>query len=151
MMTRAKGPYPPIILLAFILAQIGLHKWLPVATIVPPPWHWAGAGFVALGVFIVVGPVRAFSRAETTIKPFQDSSTLVRGGMYRFTHNPMYLGMLTVLTGIALLCGSLTPFVAPVLFVPVLNVRVIRHEEAMLEEAFGDEYLAFKRDVRRWI
>lgn len=151
MMTRSKGPYPPIILLVFILAQIGLHKWLPVATIVPAPWNWAGAGLIALGVLIVIGPVRAFSRAETTIKPFQDSSALVRDGMYRITRNPMYLGMLTVLSGIAVLAGSLTPFLAPVLFVPVLNNRVIRHEEVMLEEAFGDEYLAFKREVRRWI
>ena len=63
----------------------------------------------------------------------------------------MYLGMLIALIGVAVSTGSLSPFVAPVLFVPVLNARVIRHEEQMLEEAFGDEYRAFKQEVRRWI
>jgi len=151
MMSRTKGPYPPVILLVFILAEIGLHKWLPIARIIPEPWHWVGAGLIALGIAIVVGPVSAFSRAETTIKPFQDSSALVSAGMYRFTRNPMYLGMLCVLIGVAVLTGSLSPFVGPVLFVPVLNARVIRHEEVMLEEAFGNEYRDFKSSVRRWI
>ena len=73
------------------------------------------------------------------------------GVAYRLTRNPMYLGMLTVLTGVAVLTGSLAPFLGPVLFVPVLNSRVIRHEEAMLEAQFGDEYRQFKQSVRRWI
>lgn len=151
MMSRTKGPYPPIILLVFILAEVGLHKWLPIATIIPSPWIWAGAGLIVLGVLIVIGPATSFSRAGTTIKPFEDSSALVRSGMYRITRNPMYLGMLVVLIGVAVLTGSLSPFVGPVLFVPVLNARVIRHEEEMLEQAFGDEYVEFKQNVRRWI
>lgn len=71
--------------------------------------------------------------------------------MYRITRNPMYLGMVTALTGVALIFGSLSPFSAPVLFVPVLNARVIRHEEHMLEERFGDDYRDFKQSVRRWL
>jgi len=151
MMTRTRGPYPPVILLVFILAEIGLHKWWPIAAIIPAPWNWAGVALIVLGIGIGIGPAMAFSRAETTIKPFHDSSALVRTGMYRVTRNPMYLGMVIVLTGVAVLTGSLSPFIGPLLFVPVMNVRVIRHEEAMLEEAFGDEYRDFRQSVRRWI
>ncbi len=151
MMSKDKGPYPPVILLACLLLQIGLHYGLPIMTIVERPWNWAGAALIVFGILIVIGPVTAFSRADTTIKPFQESSALVVEGMYRFTRNPMYLGMVTVLAGVAVLTGSVSPFVGPVLFVPLMNRRVIRFEEAMLEERFGDEYRNYKDRVRRWL
>ena len=151
MMSRTRGPIPPVIFLVFLLVEIALYKWLPVSTVLPSPWNFAGVILIVAGVLIVIGPASSFSRAGTTIKPFQESSALVTTGMYRITRNPMYLGMVTVLTGVAALTGSSSPFVMPVLFVPVLNSRVIRHEEEMLEERFGEEYRAFKQSVRRWI
>lgn len=151
MMSKTKGPYPPIILLIGILCQVALHYRLPVLQIIDRPWSWVGVGVIVLGVLIILGPAAAFSRAKTTIKPFEDSSSLVVGGIYRYTRNPMYVGMVTILFGVAVLLGDLSPFVMPVLFVPILNTRVIRHEEEMLEERFGDEYQEFKKSVRRWI
>lgn len=151
MMSKEKGPFPPIILLTFLLLQIGLHKVLPIAQWLGPPWSYAGVVFIAIGIAIVAGPALAFARARTTIIPFQESDSLVTSGMYRITRNPMYLGMLSILVGVAVLCGSVSPFVVATLFVPVLNVRVIRHEEAMLAERFGAEYDAYMRSVRRWI
>ena len=147
-MTRERGPLPPVILLACILLQIGLHIYAPVATVLAPPWTWAGAALIVIGVSVIVSPALSFRRSETTVK---ESSSLVVSGMYRITRNPMYLGMVTILLGIAVLTGSLTPFMVPVIFVPLLNRRVIRHEEAMLEEAFGDEYRDYRRRVRRWM
>lgn len=151
MMSKTKGPIPPVILLVFILGEVALHNLAPITHLIPSPWNLAGVGLIVVGVLIVIGPATAFSRAGTTIKPFEDSSALVTTGMYRITRNPMYLGMVTVLIGIAVLTGSLSPFVGPVLFVPVLNSRIIRHEEVMLEDQFGDEYRSFKQSVRRWI
>lgn len=151
MMSKQRGPYPPIILLVFLLLQWALHRWAPLGTVAQSPWNYLGIFFIALGVLVIVLPAGAFSRAGTTVKPFKESSALVRSGMFRITRNPMYLGMLTILLGVAVLSGSLSPYVAPLLFVPVLNVRVIRHEEAMLEQRFGEDYLDFKRAVRRWI
>lgn len=151
MMSKSKGPYPPIILLVFLMLQYALHKWLPVATVLSSPWNLAGIALIVAGVLVVVMPATAFSKAGTTIKPFKESSALVRTGMYRITRNPMYLGMVTALTGAAVLYGSLSTIIAPVLFVPVLNTRVIRHEEDMLEERFGDDYRDFRQSVRRWI
>jgi len=149
-MTRERGPLPPIIVLLSILLQIALHVWLPVASIVPPPWNWIGALIIAAGIGILIGPALAFRRSETSIIPFTESSSLVVDGLYRYTRNPMYVGMLLVLTGVAMLAGSLTPFVVPLLFVPLMNVRVIRHEERMLTDTFGAEYTDYASRVGRW-
>lgn len=151
MMTRTKGPVPPIILLLAILCQFGLHYWLPVARLIESPWNNLGFALIVLGLLTVIGPVISFFRAATTIKPFHDSSALVATGMYRYTRNPMYVGMVIVLLGIAMRFGDLSPFVMPILFVPVLTARVIKHEERMLEERFGDEYRNFKKSVGRWL
>lgn len=150
-MTRDRGPLPPVILLLSIGLQIALHKWLPVATVLPAPWHWGGVVFIVAGLAVMAGPVLAFNRSDTTIVPFEESSALVTGGMYRYTRNPMYVSMVLILVGVAALTGNLSPFIVPLLFVPVLNVRVIRHEEVMLEERFGDEYLEYKKKVGRWL
>jgi protein-S-isoprenylcysteine O-methyltransferase Ste14 len=151
MMSKSRGPIPPVILLITLACQFALHYWLPVAEVIGKPWNWAGAVLIAAALLIVIGPVSSFARVKTTIRPFHDSSALVRTGMYRFTRNPMYVGMVTVLLGVGVLLGSLSPFLMPVVFVPVLNARVIRHEEKMLEERFGDEYRDFMKSVRRWI
>lgn len=150
-MTREKGPLPPVILLCFIVLQVVLHMNVPLATLLEPPWTWAGIAIILTGIAIIASPALAFKRSETTIIPFEESSSLVVSGMYNVTRNPMYLGMVTILTGIAILAGSLSPFLMPALFVPVLNRRVIRHEEIMLEDAFGDEYRSYCQRVRRWL
>ncbi len=150
-MTRERGPVPPVILLAVILVQIGLHLWLPIAEIVPEPWHWSGVMLIILGVVIIGSKAVAFRRAATTVIPFEESSSLVVSGLYRYTRNPMYVGMVIILLGVATLTGSLSPFVGPVVFIPLLNSRVIRHEETMLESQFGQDYNNYKAQVRRWI
>ncbi|NIO84348.1 MAG: hypothetical protein GTN53_27945, partial [Candidatus Aminicenantes bacterium] len=76
---------------------------------------------------------RLFARAETAIRPFEESTTLVRSGMYRVTRNPMYLGMVLVLLGIALILGSLSTFLLIPLFAWLIQSLFIVHEEAMLE------------------
>lgn len=150
-MTRDRGPIPPVILLLSLLTQVGLHVWFPLATLIHRPWSWSGVAVILVGVGVIVSPALAFRRAGTTVIPFEESSSLVVSGMYRIARNPMYLGMVTILIGVAVLAGSLTPFVVPLVFVPIMNLRVIRHEESMLRAAFGDEYRAYTKKVRRWL
>ena len=138
-------------LVASILVAIGLHYTAPILSIIPAPWDMAGIVLIILGVAIVIQPALSFKSAQTEIKPFQESSSLVRTGMYRISRNPMYLGMLTVLTGTAVYLGSLSPFVTLILFYLIIRHRFVRVEEAMLEEKFGAEYREFKQAVRRWI
>ena len=150
-MSKSKGPIPPVIVLVTILCQVGLHYGWPVAKIISLPWQWSGIALIVFGLLFIIGPALAFLRSETTIRPFHDSSKLVVSGIYRYTRNPMYVGMVIILTGVAVLLGDVSPFIMPFLFVPVLTSRVILHEEVMLEERFGDDYRDFKNSVRRWI
>ena len=151
MMTKTRGPIPPVILLLTILCGIGLHYWMPLAQVLDESWDKVGISLIILGVLVVIGPAIAFRRAATTVRPFHDSSALVVSGMYRYTRNPMYVGMVVVLIGVAVLLGDLSPFIMPFVFVPVLTVRVIKHEEQMLEERFCDDYRELMKSVRRWI
>lgn len=142
---------PPVFFLLFLLASIGLHYTVPLMRIVPPPWNFAGALVIVLAVAMAALAAGAFARADTAIIPFQPSSALVTGGFYRFTRNPMYLGMLLTLLGADVLMGSLTPFLLLPLFMWVIQQRFIRHEEAILVDTFGDEYRAYRERVRRWL
>ena len=83
--------------------------------------------------------------------PFDEATTLVTGGSYRFTRNPMYLGMVLILLGAALGRGSLGAFLPIPAFVWVIRRQFVLPEERFLEEAFGDAYRAYKQRVRRWI
>jgi protein-S-isoprenylcysteine O-methyltransferase Ste14 len=149
-MTREKGPMPPVIILIAILFQIALHKLLPIM-IIFEKMYWIGIVMGFLGFFISTGSTLLFRINKTTMIPFQDSSFLITNGIYKYTRNPMYLGMLFIQFGIAIYFGSISPFIIPFLFIPIMNSRIIQHEELMLEKQFGESYMIFKNSVRRWI
>ena len=92
-----------------------------------------------------------FRRAGTTVQPFDSSSVLVTDGLYHISRNPMYLGMVVILGGVALLLGSLTPFGMLLLFAVLINDQFIRREEQILATQFGQDWLEYKAQVRRWI
>ena len=149
-MTREKGPMPPVIILIAILFQIALHKLLPIM-IIFEKMYWIGIVMGFLGFFISTGSILLFRINKTTMIPFQDPSFLITNGIYKYTRNPMYLGMLFVQFGIAIYFGSISPFIIPFLFIPIMNSRIIQHEEVLLEKQFGESYIIFKNSVRRWI
>ncbi len=146
-----KGALPPTYLVLALVLMVGLHLLLPVATLIPWPWRLVGLASLGAGMIINLIADRAFQRAGTTVKPFQESSALITVGVYRFSRHPMYLGIVLIVFGIACLLGSLTPFVVVLLLGFVLDRRFIRIEERMLEETFGAAWLEYKARVRRWI
>ncbi len=108
---------------------------------------------VACGVMIDLSALIAFRKARTTINPLSPDKTvtLVSTGVFRFTRNPMYLGLVFILAGWLIWLGQ--PLNIPVLFalIAYLTQFQIKPEEAVLVEKFGDTYLAYQRRVRRWI
>ena len=104
-----------------------------------------------LGLAINFAAERQFHQVNTTVKPFEKSSHLVTDGLYRFSRNPMYLGMALVLMGVAALFGSLASFGMVLLFVGWIDTQFIRREEEMLCTQFGQDWLEYKARVRRWI
>ncbi|MGH7638061.1 MAG: methyltransferase family protein [Gemmatimonadaceae bacterium] len=110
-----------------------------------------GLVLMVLGVGLAIWGVLTFRHARTTIMPFRAASTMVRNGPYRFTRNPMYVGMALGYAGFALVFNTVWPLLVLPLVVIAMVRLVITREEAYLESAFGEDYRAYKRDVRRWL
>lgn len=105
------------------------------------------------GAAIAVTGARTFKRARTTLDPRQPrkASSLVTGGIYRVTRNPMYLGLTCVLLGLALWLWWWPALAGPMLFVTYITRFQIGPEERALAAAFGAQYEAYCRRVRRWL
>jgi protein-S-isoprenylcysteine O-methyltransferase Ste14 len=142
---------PPVYLLLTVLAMAGLHRLLPVTTVLRPPLSYVGAALLGLGLAVAAGAALRFAHYGTSVHPFHQPTALVTDGPYRFTRNPMYLGMVVALLGIALWLGSLTPFVVIPVFASLIQREFIRDEERRLSEAFGRAYHEYRNRVRRWL
>ncbi|SFI53426.1 isoprenylcysteine carboxylmethyltransferase family protein [Nitrosomonas sp. Nm34] len=145
---------PPII----IMALIGGIMWF-VATLVPQlvlviPGQVilaAIAGFTSIAL-ILAGAI-AFRVAGTTVNPMQPSNTssLVTRGLYKISRNPMYAGFLLLLLSWALLLSNIVSFAGLPVFVWYMNRFQIIPEEQALIAKFGAEYIAYAKNVRRWL
>jgi protein-S-isoprenylcysteine O-methyltransferase Ste14 len=144
---------PPVVALVLAAGMWGLAK-------VSVHLAWAGPGRVgvacalfALGVLCAASAAVAFRRWNTTINPHkpEESRSLVRSGPFRYTRNPMYLGLLTVLLGWAVWLGAPWALLGPVAFFIYIQRFQIVPEERVLMEKFGDGYQQYRRAVRRWL
>lgn len=144
---------PPVWALLFGVLMWQLHRRVPLASLLAPPATWLGALVAVGGLAIDVACIRRFARAKTTPHPMalKKASALVTEGMYRWTRNPMYVGLLLVLCGWALWLGTLSPWLGPPLFVVVITLVQVRLEEAALRKIFGQAYEDYCARVPRWI
>ncbi|WP_419238407.1 methyltransferase family protein [Photobacterium leiognathi subsp. mandapamensis] len=143
---------PPILLLLLILGMYLLSRFYPVMT-----FDFDGKSlFISMLCFIGVIPgftaIIAFAKANTTIDPRypQKTSRLVTTGIYRFTRNPMYLGLVFFLFAAAFYFSALSCFVVVPVFIWVMNNFQIEPEEAVLLAMFGEDYQHYCQTVRRW-
>ncbi len=143
------GWMPPRFGLLYALAGVGLHFALGGPLLLRLPWLGAGLIFAAGG--LALWGERTFAAVGTTIKPFERSRVVVSEGPFRFTRNPMYLGMVAMLVGIALVLGTPAPWLAALALAATLQLRFIRHEERALAHSLGEPYQEYRRRVRRWI
>jgi protein-S-isoprenylcysteine O-methyltransferase Ste14 len=142
---------PPVWLVLALFASFALDRWCPVARLVQAPWKYFGYLPLAFGALMAISAAGAFRRAGTPVVPFEPSTTLVTGGWFRVTRNPMYLGLSLILFGVALIDGSLGAFLPLPVFVAILHFRFIRAEERFLDGIFGEEYRVYRTQVRRWL
>ena len=107
----------------------------------------------AIGVGVALSGVLSFRRAQTTVNPLkpETSAALVSTGIYSFTRNPMYLGMVLGLFGWAVYLSSIWSLLGPVLFVLYITRFQIVPEERVLDRLFGAPFAAYKKRVRRWL
>lgn len=142
---------PPAYFFICLLLSIGLHFALPVTRVVVSPYRFLGIVLIGFGVVFNLWTDSLFKKHKTTVKPYENPTHLEVVGPFCISRHPMYLGMLSVLLGIAVALGSLLTFVFPILFVMVVEVMFIPFEEKNLEEVFGKQYRDYKKKVRRWI
>jgi protein-S-isoprenylcysteine O-methyltransferase Ste14 len=142
---------PTTYLLISIVLMVALHFLIPLVQVIPVPWNILGIVPIVAGVALNLIADSAFRKVRTTVKPFEESSSLVTNGVFRLSRNPMYLGFVLILLGIAIVLGSLTAFaIIPVLAI-LIDRAFIQAEEGMLEVEFGPAWLEYKAKVRRWI
>jgi protein-S-isoprenylcysteine O-methyltransferase Ste14 len=111
----------------------------------------SGVALFLAGMFVAGAGVARFRDARTEIRPWLASTALVTTGIYRFTRNPMYLGLTLSYAGLSLLADSVLALACLIPLLVVIIYAVIRREEHYLEVTFGEEYRAYKRKVRRWL
>ena len=110
-----------------------------------------GLPLVGGGVLLFLSSLRTMRRAGTEVRPGRPATSLVVEGPYRFTRNPIYLGLTLLYAGITALANSLPSALLLPLILVVMRRGVIDREERYLERTFGEEYLQYKTRVRRWL
>lgn len=149
-----KNRVPPLIWVLVTGAIMWLVARSPFGHRVDAPYFAEiGTIFIALGVIVIVLGIAQFSKLKTTVNPLDltESTRLASGGPYRFTRNPMYLGMALVLVGWGFHLGSPVNILCIAAFVIVMTELQIKPEEAALRGLFGEEYEAYCGRVQRWL
>jgi len=144
-------------LLALLTIPVIFAGVIPIALSSADPWRgvgYQGAGVIGItiGLVILLWCVRDFYvSGKGTLAPWAPPKKLVIVGLYRYTRNPMYIGVLIIVAGIALFSAS--PYVALYLlfFAFVFHLRVVLNEENWLSENFSDEWVKYKAEVSRWV
>ena len=143
--------YPPMWLLLGLVAIFTLNELYPLMRFTGLAAQVVGGGVILAGLLLLVLANGLFVRAGTNAIPFRKVSALVTHGVYRYTRNPMYLGMAAVLLGCAITVGSLSALPVPLLFAAIIQARFIVPEERMLRSLFPEQYPAYCERVRRWL
>jgi len=112
---------------------------------------YAGCGLIDIGAVFLLWSAWLMFWRKTTLSPYGKPQLLLREGPFRFSRNPIYLALLLIYMGIALLWAQLWAWLLVPVVILLLNFGVIRYEEALLQKHFGDEYVDYCKKVRRWI
>ena len=153
-MNALKLKIPPVAQTFIVAAGMWLvSRYAPSLSVTIPARVFLAVFVAGLGVAAAAPAVSAFRSADTTVDPFtpDKASALVVAGVYRFSRNPMYLGLLCLLIAWAVWLSNLAAFAWLVVFVLYMNRFQILPEDRALTEQFGDDYRAYLKSVRRWI
>jgi protein-S-isoprenylcysteine O-methyltransferase Ste14 len=144
---------PPLIYAAIFFLSILMQKIIPInnsffdsrnATI-------AGIVLIVIALLFILPALIKFVQSKNTLVTIKSATSLQTKGIYSLTRNPMYMGLLILYSGIAMLEGNWWAFIFIPLIIIIVQSYVIRGEENYLQRAFGEEYNAYRKKVRRWI
>ncbi len=142
---------PPLIYVAGLLLGLALDYIFPIAVLPDTAQYVAGFILIGTGILIAASVLRRFKRAGTNIDVRKPTTAIVTEGPFRHSRNPAYVALSLLYAGLGVAADS--PWVLGLL-IPILIVMrygVIQREERYLERKFGEDYLSYKRAVRRWL
>lgn len=144
---------PPILYAAFFFLSILIQNLFPFETqsLRTGAASVVGWALIAAGVLVDFPALWRFIMTKNTVVTIKPAHSLQTGGIYAFTRNPMYLGLLLVYTGLGVLKGNWWTLILVPFLVLVIQLYIIKKEEDYLQRRFGEEYKAYKKRVRRWI
>ncbi len=144
---------PPLVYLSFLTAGLALH-YLWVRLLIFSQWwigHAAGWPVFLLGLLLLLWSARTFASSGENIRIEKPTNALVATGPFRFSRNPIYIGLTLGYIGLSLVFNSYWPLPFLTLVLVIMHYGVIRREEVYLEELFGQDYREYKVRVRRWL
>lgn len=144
---------PPLVYLGAVIVGALLHAFaVPLPLALPLGARIAVTSLaVLLGLSLMGGAIRLFRRTGQDPKPWEPTPEIISSGVYRFTRNPMYVGMALLQSAIGVGLANVWILALVPLVLVVVYGTAIRHEEAYLERKFGETYVRYKRSVRRWL
>lgn len=145
---------PPLVVLAIAIALTWiLHRISPGGATDTAAVKAIASVLAVGGVLLAIAGVMAFRKADTTLDPVNPdrASNLVVSGIYRYTRNPMYLGMLLLSVAGSFVFPSYVAVLGPVFFVGYMNRFQIGPEERAMRKSFGSEYARYVSQTNRWL
>ncbi len=142
---------PPLLVLILVVSNYFSSKKIDL--ILLPNQDITAIIIFLIGMLILINPIFKFIKSKTTIDPikFKKVNKLITSGIYRYSRNPMYLGLLILVTSTSIFYLNIFSITTPVFFYFWINRFQIKREEIFLTKKFGKEYLSYKTKTRRWI
>jgi protein-S-isoprenylcysteine O-methyltransferase Ste14 len=143
---------PPVLFLIFALAM-GVICWgFGFTHFIRYPYNVFGLPLLVGGLFLAQASKKMFIRRKTNVHTFDQPDQLITEGFFRYSRNPMYLGFVLALSGIAVLYqGAISSFILVFIFFVITDQWYIRFEERMMRDKFGQAYQEYRQHTRRWI
>lgn len=142
---------PPTYLFISIFIIFLCYKYFPNYNIINFPYDliiWLP--IIILASYLIISSHMFLIKNNTTEK-YNKSTCVVQNWLYKYSRNPMYLWFLLLIIWISFFLGNIISFISPIFFFSIINWMFIPYEEAKMEKELGQDYLEYKRKVRRWV
>lgn len=146
-----KAIIPPKLFFISIIVMIILRWFAPIRQYIDYPFNLAGLILFVTGLGVAKYSSDIFEKQGTNIQTFEEPDILVAEGIFKMSRNPMYLGFLIALAGLSLFFGTLSSIFIVILFFLITDRWYIKFEEDMMIEKFGEQYLTYKEQTRKWL
>ena len=142
---------PPHIAFTLLIASWLLDYFFPHYRFIYGKLRHIGLIILLIGLSITFYSFYLFKKNKTPILPGTKPTFVVQSSPYRYTRNPMYLGVTLALFGVSIYIGNLLSLLSPIIFFIAMNLVYIPFEEKLMENIFDRQYIDYKKKVRRWL